>query len=130
MKKGVHKKLTKATKPITNEDVLQAIVHLTDNAATKEDIAYLKSVMATRKHIEAVKEDIDILGEEIDTIQGEMRYMRGEMARLPTKDDLQAAKEEVIIHFEPLERAFDNDAEILVKYGARLERIEKILALQ
>src|ERR1700685_3303360 len=126
MKKGA--KNTK--KVISNEDVLKAVLFLTENMVTKEEFVFFKSTMTSRKHVETINDNIDILGEEIDTVQADVGYMRGEIALMPTKEDLAAAKEEIIEHFEPLEQAFDKDAEIIVNYGVRLERIEKHLAIQ
>lgn len=139
MKKGVHKKPYKAAKVISNKDVLQAVIFLTENTVNKEDLAYLKSVMATRKHIEAMKDDIDILGEEIDTVQNQIYVIQTHVERtstevvairvdMATKEYVQTAKDEIIQRFIPLEQAFERDSEMLIDHERRITSIEKQLA--
>ena len=112
MKKGVQKKLHKAARPVTNEDILRAVVYLTENAVTKEEFVSFKVTVATRKHIEAIKDNIDILGEEIDTVQGQLRTVDDKVAAMQiemgemrlevaTKERVQTAKEEIIERFRP-----------------------------
>lgn len=118
-------------KPVSNEDLLRAVVHLTEHMVTKEEVADIRLRMSTIKHIEAIKSDMDILGEDIDTLVGEIRYMRGEAV---TRDELRSvvdgAKEDILEELRPIARAQDKDTETLLAQDKRITRIEKQLAIK
>ena len=73
-------------KPVSSEDVLRAVLYLTETMATKEDIVEIKARMATTKHIEALKDDVDVLGEDIDSLTGEVQNVR---TQIVTKQNFQ-----------------------------------------
>lgn len=120
-KRGTAKK-----KIVSSEDVLRAVLYLTETMATKEDIAEIKARMATTKHVETLKDDIDILGDDIGSIAGEVQNMRGQMV---TKEDVQSlvdsAKEDILEEVRPIAHAIDKDAVTVVNHEKRIVILER-----
>ena len=110
---------------------MMALLHITEAMATKEDFEYLKNQMANRKHIESIKDDLDIIGDDMDTLNGELKNLHFEMS---TKEDVRAivdkVKEGLLEEIRPIARAVDKDAEYIVQYDKRIERLERHLALK
>ncbi len=121
------KKLSLKKTDVSNKALLKAIVYVTETMATKDDLLELKVRMATTKHIESIKDDLDSIANDMETLSGEVSFLRSEMV---TKDRLEIAKEEIVEKFQPLEEAFDKDAEVIVDYEKRISRIEKHLAVK
>ena len=113
-------------KPVSSEDVLRAVLYLTETMATKEDIVEIKARMATTKHIEALKDDVDVLGEDIDSLTGEVQNVRTQMV---TKQDVQSlvdsAKEDVLEEIRPIAHAIDKDAVTVVSHEKRIIVLER-----
>ncbi len=124
---GIIRNMKKKKNGVSSKDILRAVLYLTETMATKENLVDIKIHMATTKHIEAIKDDLDIIGEDIDALKGELAHVRSEMA---TKENLETAKSEIIEQLQPLEVAFDKDAEIVVDYGKRIAKIERHLAIK
>ena len=113
-------------KPVSSEDVLRAVLYLTETMATKEDIVEIKARMATTKNIEALKDDVDVLGEDIDSLTGEVQNVRTQMV---TKQDVQSlvdsAKEDVLEEIRPIAHAIDKDAVTVVSHEKRIIVLER-----
>ncbi len=122
----VKKQRISKKKPVSSEDVLRAVLYLTETMATKEDIVEIKARMATRKHIEALKDDVDALGEDIDSLTGEVQNVRTQMV---TKQDVQSlvdsAKEDLLEEIRPIAHAIDKDALTVISHEKRITVLER-----
>ena len=126
MARMVKKQRISKKKPVSSEDVLRAVLYLTETMATKEDIVEIKARMATRKHIEALKDDVDVLGEDVDSLTSEVQDVRTQMV---TKQDVQSlvesAKDDVLEEIRPIAHAIDKDSVTIISHEKRITVLER-----
>ena len=126
MARMVKKQRISKKKPVSSEDVLRAVLYLTETMATKEDIVEIKARMATRKHIEALKDDVDALGEDINSLTSDVQNVR---TQIVTKQDVQSlvdsAKDDVLEEIRPIAHAIDKDSVTVVSHEKRIIVLER-----
>ena len=126
MARMVKKQRISKKKLVSSEDVLRAVLYLTETMATKEDIVEIKARMATRKHIEALKDDVDALGEDINSLTSDVQDVR---TQIVTKQDVQSlvdsAKDDVLEEIRPIAHAIDKDSVTVVSHEKRITVLER-----